>query len=106
MEIEVQYVDGEKDNQFHIENDILYYGTEELCRDCSDDILYMVDRIINFAHDTVWRVWVDGEKVYENEEDPVSDSDYDDEDFPKISDYNFEETYNKYMNTIKEALGE
>lgn len=89
------------DNNFYIEDGILYYGAEEIARDVEDDLLYAAEKIVEYCHDTVLEITDNnGDIIYENGEEPYSD----DKEL-RYSDY-FEETYNKYMKTIEEALGE
>ena len=56
------------DNNFYIQNGILYYLDEKLSRDVEDP-LYIANRIIEYCHDTVLEI-TDGDDniIYKNEE--------------------------------------
>ena len=77
------------DSNFYIEDGILYHGTEELARDIEDDILYAVQKIIEFCSDTVLEITdQDDEIVYKNDE--FDDNEFEDVlDESKITSINF-----------------
>lgn len=68
------------DNDFYIQDGILYYCDEELARDVEDDLLYVIQKITEYCHDTVLEITDDnGEIIYKNEE--FDDEEFDDEEF-------------------------
>ena len=86
------------DSNFYIEDDILYYLDEEIARDVEDDIMYAVQKIVEFCNDTVLEIKDQyGDIVYRNGE-------YSDYELDELS--GFEESFKKYNETLKKALGE
>lgn len=94
------------DNNFYIEDGILYYGDEELARDVEDDLLYAAEKIVEYCHDTVLEITDDnGDIIYENGSEPYSDdkelryNDYFGESFKSLN-----EKLQKYVETVKDTL--
>lgn len=86
------------DSNFYIENGILYYLDEEIARDVEDDIMYAVQKIVEFCNDTVLEIKDQyGDVVYRNDE-------YSDYELDELS--GFEESFKRYNETLKKALGE
>lgn len=100
------------DSNFYIEDGILYYGPEEIARDIEDDLLYVAEKIVEFCYDTVLEITdEDGEIIYKNDEyddddDIVATFGADDDKPNYIRDIDFEESFKKYNETLKKALGE
>ena len=100
------------DSNFYIEDGILYYLDEEIARDVEDDLLYAAQRIVEFCHDTVLEITdEDGEIIYKNDEfddddDIVATFGADDDKPNYIRDIDFEESFKRYNETLKKALGE
>ena len=101
MEFTVKYIlnDGSDaygyDSNYNIMDGILYYGAEEITRD-TDDLNNVIECIVEYNHNTVIDIIDDNDNIiYHNEE-------FDDEDnFDE-----FEESFKKYNETLKKALGE
>ena len=97
------------DSNFYIEDGILYHGAEEIARDVEDDILYAVQRIVEFCHDTVLEITdQDDEVVYKNEEfedEEIEDEEIEDEeDFSKVVDFRFKEDYKSLNEKLEKFL--
>ena len=93
------------DSNFHIEDGILYHGTEELARDVEDDISYAVQKIVEFCHDTVLEITDDNDEiVYKNEEFEDEEMDWEDGSEPYSDDK--ELRYNDYFGESFKSLNE
>lgn len=94
------------DNDFYIEDGILYYCDEELARDVEDDLLYAAERITDYCHDTVLEITDDdGEVIYKNEEFDDEDLE-DEEDSSQVIDFRFREDFRSLNETLEKFLNE
>ena len=101
MEFTVKYIldDGSDaygyDSNYNITDGILYYGAEEITRD-TDDLMNVIENIIEYNHNTVIDIIDDNDEViYHNEEFNNED------DLEEL-----EESFKRYNETLKKALGE
>lgn len=93
------------DNDFYIQDGILYYCDEELARDVEDDLLYAIQKITEYCHDTVLEIKDDnGEIIYKNEEFDDEEMDWEDGSEPYSDDK--ELRYNDYFGESFKSLNE